>query len=95
MRGTGPCEITLNTDTAVVANFASVPPVVGGGDSGSGGDGGAPPSSNLPGGPNPAPKPLHCKPGFKKTRVHGKTKCVDEAPPQERRQALTSALGGG
>jgi len=74
--GTGACQVTLNADTSVVANFASVPPAVGGGGSGSGGDGGAPPSSNLPGGPNPAPKPRKCKPGFKKTRVHGKTKCV-------------------
>ncbi len=73
--GTGACQVTLNADTSVVANFASAPPVADGGGSGSGG-GGAPPSSTLPGGPNPAPKPLHCRPGFKKTRVHGKPKCI-------------------
>lgn len=71
--GTDACQVTLNADTSVVATFASVPPVVNGGG---GGGGGAPPSSNLPGGPNRVPKPRKCKPGFKKTRVHGKTKCV-------------------
>jgi hypothetical protein len=70
--GTGTCEVTLNTDTAVVANFAASAP--------SGGSGDAPPPapgpSPSPKPPVPGPKPLHCKPGFKKTRVHGKPKCV-------------------
>jgi List-Bact-rpt repeat protein len=70
--GTGLCEVTLNTDTAVVANF--VPPAAGG-------DGAAPPApapTSLPGPPSPVPgpKPIRCKPKQKKVRIHGKVKCV-------------------
>jgi hypothetical protein len=72
--GTGACQVTLNADTAVVASFAPVPST-----GNSGGDRTLPPASNLPGPPNPAPKPLKCKPGFKKARVHGKVKCVKKA----------------
>jgi Divergent InlB B-repeat domain len=87
--GTGACQVTLNADTSVVADFASVPPLAGGGDGGSGGGGGggAPPSSTLPGGPSPAPKPRKCKSGFKKTRVHGKTKCVKKPKPKHRHKS--------
>jgi hypothetical protein len=64
--GAGTCQVTLSSDTSVSASF--VPQE--GGQSG--------------GGPSPAPAPpskppakrLRCKAGFRKTRVHGKLKCV-------------------
>jgi hypothetical protein len=65
------CQVTLNSNTAVVANFATS------GGSGNGGNGDVVPPP-LSSGPTPKPpvKPIHCRPGFKKTRVHGKAKCV-------------------
>ncbi|MBA3866594.1 MAG: PPC domain-containing protein [Solirubrobacterales bacterium] len=70
--GTGACQVTLNADTSVVANFAPAP------SGGNGGGGGAAPAPtpNPPATPKPGPKPLRCKPGFKKSQVHGKAKCV-------------------
>ena len=72
--GVGSCEIVLNTDATVVANFTSA---AGGGGEGGGG-GTVPPTPQPPAGPEspPTPKPLRCKPGFKKTREHGKARCV-------------------
>ncbi len=56
----------------VVAPFTSAPPAGGGGGGGGSGGGGG-------GGPTPIPqeikKPLKCKKGFKKKKVHGATKC--------------------
>jgi hypothetical protein len=82
--GTGACEVTLNTDATVVANFA--------GTSAGGGGGGVtippPPPLLTPNPkPNPTPKPLHCKPGFKKARVHGKPRCVKK--PKRRHGKLS------
>ncbi len=72
--GTGTCEVTLNANTTVVANFT--PPAAGGG-----GGGFVPPApgGSSPAPPAPRPKPIHCKPKFKKVRVHGKVKCVKKA----------------
>jgi hypothetical protein len=75
--GTGTCEVTLNADTTVVANFT--PPAAGGGGGGSVPPAPAPAPAPLP--PAPGPKPLHCKPKFKKVRVHGKAKCVKKDKP--------------
>ncbi len=69
--GTGPCQLALNADTAVVASFTAIP--TGGG----GGAGAAPPPPPPPPvTPKPKPKPIKCKPGFKKAKVKGKQKCV-------------------
>ncbi len=55
----------------VVAPFTSS--TGGGGGGGSGGSGGGGSTANPPA---PQKKPLKCKKGFKKKKVHGKTKCV-------------------
>ena len=78
---TGACEFTLSADSTITARFTANASDEGGGDGGS--------SSNPPGGgsaaPNPGPspaptphkkKPLKCRKGFKKGKVHGKAKCV-------------------
>ena len=82
--GTAPCQLALATDTNVTATFDQPDAgggsgEVGGGTSGSGTGGGdpAPPASTPP--PpvaKPPVKPLRCKRGFKKKRVHGKARCV-------------------
>jgi hypothetical protein len=82
--GTGPCQLTLNTDATVVANFAAAAP--------SGAGGGATPPPLLPTPPaattpRPPVKPLRCKPGFKKTRVRGKAKCVKKRAKHHHRPA--------
>jgi hypothetical protein len=75
--GTGPCQVTLNTDTAVVANFTSTPT----GGEGAAGGATVPPAPV----PAPTPKPLRCKPGFRKIRVHGKARCVKKKPRRHRK----------
>jgi hypothetical protein len=63
------CEVTLNADTAVTATFLPPPaaaPL----------PGPPPPPSPPRPAPKPKPKPLHCKPGLRKTKVHGKERCV-------------------
>ncbi len=70
--GAGACELTIASDTTVTATFAT---------STGGGQGSTGPQQSGDGGgsaPVPAPQrmPLKCKKGFKKKRVHGKTKCV-------------------
>jgi hypothetical protein len=84
--GTAPCQLALDADTNVTATFEQV----GGGGSGGGGGGGgssggnqAPPASTPPP-PPPAKKPLKCKRGFKKKRVHGKARCVRKHKPHQR-----------
>jgi len=83
--GTGPCQVGLRSDVAVTATFAPVP-------SGGTPDGGD--TSNQPV-PTPAPagpplanppivKPLKCKRGFKKKRVHGKARCVRKHKPTKK-----------
>lgn len=89
--GTGPCQVAVNGDTNVTATFELLPG--GGGDDGgssgggtsgaSGGGGSAPVGSTPP--PAPGPKPLRCKRGFKKKRVHGKARCVKKKKGKRRR----------
>ncbi len=71
--GTGACQVTLNADATVVANFSAATPA-------GGGSAGTPPAAPAPTPPAPTPrppaKPLKCKPHFKRMRVHGKLKCV-------------------
>ncbi|HKF83192.1 MAG TPA: hypothetical protein VKB23_09565 [Solirubrobacterales bacterium] len=70
--GTGRCQLAVNGDTTVTATFV---PVSGGGDSG----GTLPPPVITPPLAPPAAqpqKPLRCKRGFEKKRVHGKPRCV-------------------
>ena len=76
--GTGTCQVTLSSDTSVTASFAS--------QEGAGGSvGPSPASTPVPAPPNkPTPKPLKCKAGFKKTRVHGKLKCVKKKRERHR-----------
>jgi hypothetical protein len=73
--GTDPCQVGLKSDVAVTATFASTS---GGGDGGSSGGGGAstPPTATPPPVSKPPAKPIRCKRGFKKRRVHGKVRCV-------------------
>jgi hypothetical protein len=73
--GTGSCQVTLDTDTVVTANFAFQ--ASGGGSGDKSIDGLGPPNG-------PARKPLRCKPGFRKVRVHGKAKCVKKRPKHHR-----------
>ncbi len=70
--GTGPCQLTLNANATVTANFE---PVGGGGNGGGAGGETVPPPSPPPA-PAPNPKPLKCKRGYKKKIVHGKRRCV-------------------
>jgi streptogramin lyase len=69
--GTAACTFSLGGDTTVPATFAP----------GSGGGGGSPAPAPTPAPPPPSPKPrhrkpLHCRKGFKKRKVHGRVKCV-------------------
>jgi Divergent InlB B-repeat domain len=80
--GTGFCEISMASDVVMTATFTANE---GGGEIGGsvGGSGGTLPNggdfSPAPT-PTPAPvphkKPLKCHKGFKKRKVHGKTRCV-------------------
>lgn len=63
--GRAPCQVSLSADREVTALFAVAP--------GSGG-GGAPAGPPAP--TAKKPKPLTCKKGFKKKKVHGTFKCV-------------------
>ena len=72
--GTGACQVTLNSDTSLVAKFSG--PSTG---SAVGGSTGPPPNPTPMPNPTPKSKPLHCRPGFKKTQVHRKTKCVKKS----------------
>jgi hypothetical protein len=88
--GTAPCQLALDTDTNVTATFEQVDGGGGGTDGGgstgggSTGDGQAPPAT-APAPPSPpAKKPLHCKRGFKKKRVHGKARCVRKHKQQKK-----------
>ena len=75
--GTGACQVTLNTDTAVVANFSSAAAGGGGGES----------QRTVPApSARPAPKPLHCGRGFRKVLVRGKAKCVRKKPRHHHRK---------
>jgi hypothetical protein len=69
--GTGPCQVTLNADTAVTATFQATSG--GSGGNAGGGSGGSGGGGNKP--------PLKCKPGFKKVKVKGKQKCVKKKKP--------------
>lgn len=68
--GTGTCQVTLGADREVTAIFNPAPS----------GGGGNPPAGGTPVTPvtpvTTAKKPLTCKKGFKKTKVHGAFKCV-------------------
>jgi len=79
--GTGPCELTMDSDEEVSASFAPRP-----GDGGGGGQqppGVGPPS--LPPGPITQPKkPLKCKKGFVKKKVKGKPRCVKRKQKKKR-----------
>jgi hypothetical protein len=85
--GTAPCQLALAADTNVTATFEQVDGGggggAGGGDGGSAGGGQAPPVATPAPNP-PAPKPLHCKRGFKKKRVHGKARCVRKHKPHKK-----------
>jgi uncharacterized delta-60 repeat protein len=90
--GTGLCEVRLWSDTHLTANFALEPgEEESGGEeehaeqppSGSGGSTLPTPTVAVPATTPvaappapPAPRPLHCRKGFKKQRNHGKSHCV-------------------
>ncbi len=89
--GTSSCQVTMSEARSVTATFNTKPTEGGGGgggENGGGTGGGGAPSGGsstpaptptppaAPTAPKPKPKPLKCKAGFKKTRVHGKLKCV-------------------
>ena len=68
--GVDSCDISLASDITVTATFSAA---------GNGGGGENPPDGSSPPVPTPTPhtkKPLKCRKGFKKKKVHGKTKCV-------------------
>ncbi|MGN6201911.1 MAG: InlB B-repeat-containing protein [Solirubrobacterales bacterium] len=81
--GTAPCQLALDADTSVTAVFeqASEGGGTGGGDGGSAGGSPTPPVTS-PAPTPPARKPLRCKRGFKKKRVHGKARCVRKHKPK-------------
>jgi hypothetical protein len=81
--GTAPCQLALDADTNVTATFEQVSGGDGGGVGGSTGSNPAPPAATPAPGP-PAPKPLHCKRGFKKKRVHGKARCIRKHKPHKK-----------
>jgi hypothetical protein len=70
--GTAPCQLALDTDTSVTATFEQVD----GGGGGGGSTGPPTPPVAVPTPGPPSPKPLHCRRGFKKKRVHSKARCV-------------------
>jgi uncharacterized delta-60 repeat protein len=84
--GTGPCEVTMNSDRNVTATFTRT----GSEEKRPGGEERPPaeehhetPGNPPPTGPAPTPEPtkpkkrlLKCHRGFAKRRVHGKAKCV-------------------
>lgn len=77
--GAGSCQIALNADTEVTATFS----VEGSGGSGGSGESVMPPPPASS--PTPKPrKPLKCRKGFKKRRVHGKRRCVKVKRHQHR-----------
>jgi uncharacterized delta-60 repeat protein len=63
--GTGVCEISLAADVAVTATFTA-----------SEGGGSQTPTPTPEPQPTPKKKPLKCRKGFKKRKVHGKARCV-------------------
>jgi len=82
--GAGRCQLAINGDTTVTAVFEALPST-GGGD-----DAGDPPVVSPPPAPTPIPqtqprKPLKCKRGFKKKRIHGKQRCVKKKASKRRR----------
>lgn len=80
--GVGTCELALGGHTSVTATFQPVAAGEGGGSGGTGGSGSAPEPPAAA--PKPKPKPpLKCKPGFKKTKVKGKQKCVKKKPAKK------------
>jgi hypothetical protein len=64
--GMAPCNVSLSADREVTALFAVA--------SSSGGGGSAPPATPTP--ISKKQKPLTCKKGFKKKKVHGTFKCL-------------------
>jgi Divergent InlB B-repeat domain len=94
--GSGACQVTMSQARNVTATFSAKPTEGGGGGGGGGDGGGGGAPGGSPGGqpagggasagpappvaPQPKPKPLKCKAGFKKTKVHGKSKCVKKKP---------------
>ena len=62
----------------------------GGGDEGAASGGFSTPApvlalSGLPSALGTTPRPLKCRPGFKKTRAHGKARCVKKRKRRQRR----------
>jgi Divergent InlB B-repeat domain len=85
--GTAPCQLALDADTNVTATFEQVGGggSEGGGSTGGGATGGAPgPPASAPAPAPLAKKPLRCKRGFKKKRVHGKARCVRKHKQQKK-----------
>jgi streptogramin lyase len=75
-RESGSCNVTLNSDTEISAVFAPTTA-----SDTSGGGSSSPPASSTPSPTNQPsssrkPKPLKCRKGFKKQKVHGKARCV-------------------
>jgi hypothetical protein len=83
--GAGRCQLAVNADTDVVATFEPLP-------SSGGGGGGTPPPLVVTPPPATPPvatspkKPLKCKRGFKKKKVHGKARCVKQRKQHRRRR---------
>ncbi|HEX5594083.1 MAG TPA: hypothetical protein VFX35_12145 [Solirubrobacterales bacterium] len=81
--GTGPCQVGLKSDVAVTATFA--PQSSDGGQS-TGGGATPPPAVTPPPIAKPPAKPIRCKRGFKKKRVHGKVRCVRKHKKQNKQR---------
>jgi len=79
--GTGPCQVGLKADVAVTATFA--PLFSDGGTPGGGGATTPPPPVTTPPAAKPPVKPIRCKRGFKKKRVHGKARCLRKHKKQK------------
>ncbi|HEU5106357.1 MAG TPA: hypothetical protein VFU11_11010 [Solirubrobacterales bacterium] len=76
--GTGRCQLAVNADTNVTATFEALPSSAGGTP---------PPVVTPPPAPpvvTPPKKPLKCKRGFKKKKVHGKVRCVKKKKHRRR-----------
>ena len=79
---TNPCKTTLSEAVELTAGFAAVHHAEEEGNKSGGGGGNPNPSPAPTPTPQPTPtpiphkKPLNCRKGFKKHKVHGKSKCV-------------------
>jgi hypothetical protein len=95
--GTGECEVTVGANADISATFTTgeeepeEEPAPSGGSQGSplSLTGGGVPGLSVVSKPAQRKKPLKCRKGFKKRKVHGKAKCVK---PKRHRRAASSSV---